>query len=745
MGTILIAYERESESNMLSELLSGRGHKVVRAPNGIEALDLARREPPDLVLSDILLPKMDGFALCRKWKQDERLQSIPFIFFTTRHDDPKYERFAEELNADRFLARPSEPDALVTAIDELLAKARSVGTGTERLPVLNEANVRLSAQVLDLQAQNRQLLENEATYRRLFESSPCPQWVTDGDSQRPVLVNDSALDLLGYTRDEFLALAPKALDATPAASGFLSGVEVVKRKDGSSLALIRDSRPCDYRGKRTEISAACDLTRQAEAIAKLESESAIRRAIFESAPDGLVLADSAGNVLDVNHAYCALTGYSKAELLKRGVAELKAVPEAGDATKLADGTPGRHATKLRQKSGTTIDVEVTSYEVRSAESLLAFSVRAASPRTEDLIQRRHAAIAELQLTADELDEPAFLARCVESAAGLLGSPVAAMLGVLPEEKKLALVARFSPGRTSLEAAEGRYLPLGRSGVWAEVVKTGLAHLANTPTKSAIEGLPQLERCIAIPLGDGGEIRALLVVANGPDAYSETDQQELALYAHSLWRLIKGKREHLTAKRELQRADVAMESLIAVLSRMIEIHDPHTTGSASRVAELTVALARELGLDGKRQHILRIAALLHDIGSVQIPAVILGKPRTLTEQEMALVRTHPEAAKSLLASIDFNAPIADIIEQHHERFDGSGYPRAIKGDSILFEARILAVADVVEAMCSNRAERPALGLEAALGELERNAGKLYDSQVVTACIRLFRERGFVLPG
>jgi HD-GYP domain-containing protein (c-di-GMP phosphodiesterase class II) len=158
----------------------------------------------------------------------------------------------------------------------------------------------------------------------------------------------------------------------------------------------------------------------------------------------------------------------------------------------------------------------------------------------------------------------------------------------------------------------------------------------------------------------------------------------------------------------------------------------------------VALGRELGLDGKRQHVLRIAGLLHDIGSVLIPPGILAKPQPLTVQEMGLVKTHPQAGKELLASIDFDAPVADIVEQHHERFDGSGYPHALKGETILLEARILAVADVVEAMCSRRAARPALGLDAALEEIDRNSGRLYDSRVAKACIRLFREHGFQLP-
>src|SRR5688572_22720328 len=127
MGVILIAFERESEQSALETLLSGRGHRVLKSANGLAALDAARKEPPQAIVSDIVLPRMDGFALCRKWKQDERLQNIPFLFYTRRHDDPKYERFALELGAERFLARSTSPDKLLSALDELLPPGHANG------------------------------------------------------------------------------------------------------------------------------------------------------------------------------------------------------------------------------------------------------------------------------------------------------------------------------------------------------------------------------------------------------------------------------------------------------------------------------------------------------------------------------------------------------------------------------------------------------------------------------------------
>src|SRR6187399_2284189 len=147
MGVILVAYERESEQAALEKLLSPRGHRIVKANNGLEALDAARREPPHAIVSDIVLPRMDGFALCRKWKQDERLQAIPFVFYTRRHDDPKYERFALELGAERFLSRNEQPDALARVLDELLvnvAAPAAKSNATTRVPVLDAGSAQRS-------------------------------------------------------------------------------------------------------------------------------------------------------------------------------------------------------------------------------------------------------------------------------------------------------------------------------------------------------------------------------------------------------------------------------------------------------------------------------------------------------------------------------------------------------------------------------------------------------------------------
>ena len=184
-----------------------------------------------------------------------------------------------------------------------------------------------------------------------------------------------------------------------------------------------------------------------------------------------------------------------------------------------------------------------------------------------------------------------------------------------------------------------------------------------------------------------------------------------------------------------------DGVIAALSRAVEVRDPYTAGHDRRVSELAAAIAQSLGFGAEIVRHVQIAGRLHDIGKITIPAEILSKPGRLSETEFSLIKGHPQAAYDILESIEFDFPLADIIVQHHERLDGSGYPNGLAGDAILPEARILAVADVVEAMISHRPYRAALPLEAAMAEIEDGAGVRYDAAACKAATRLFHEQGF----
>jgi putative nucleotidyltransferase with HDIG domain len=174
-----------------------------------------------------------------------------------------------------------------------------------------------------------------------------------------------------------------------------------------------------------------------------------------------------------------------------------------------------------------------------------------------------------------------------------------------------------------------------------------------------------------------------------------------------------------------------------------MRDPYTAGHQIRTADLASAIATEMGLPQDKIDGLRMASSIHDIGKLSIPAEILSKPTKLTDIEFSLIKEHSQSGYEMLKNVESPWPLAQIVYQHHERMNGSGYPRNLKGDEILIEARIMAVADVVEAMASHRPYRSALGIEAALEEIEKNKGILYDNDVAVACLRLFREKGYEL--
>lgn len=185
----------------------------------------------------------------------------------------------------------------------------------------------------------------------------------------------------------------------------------------------------------------------------------------------------------------------------------------------------------------------------------------------------------------------------------------------------------------------------------------------------------------------------------------------------------------------------MEATVGAIASTIEIRDPYTAGHQYRVAQLSVAIARELRLSDNQVHGVYLAGIVHDVGKISIPAEILNKPGNLSPLEYQLIQTHALSGYNILKSVDFPWPIAQTILQHHERLDGSGYPNGITDDEIIIEAKILAVADVVEAMMSHRPYRAALGLYQALAEIQRGRGWLYDAAAVDACTRILKENGF----
>jgi HD-GYP domain-containing protein (c-di-GMP phosphodiesterase class II) len=259
--------------------------------------------------------------------------------------------------------------------------------------------------------------------------------------------------------------------------------------------------------------------------------------------------------------------------------------------------------------------------------------------------------------------------------------------------------------------------------------------------------------VCIPLlVENGWRGVLIIYAARPNAFEtpaiEVFQhlaEQIVHAAHALDQgqsLQKGKIELANTQRQLTDA---LSAMVAPMVAAMEMRDPYTAGHETRVAEIAVAIGREMGWPEERLHGLRVAAQVHDIGKISIPAEILTKPTRLTGGEWALIREHPETGYTILKDIPFAWPVAKIVRQHHERLDGSGYPLGLKGDAILPEARIVAVADMVEAMASHRPYRPAIKLKIVLQQIKREAGSKLDAEAVRVCAALLLEKRLVLPG
>jgi putative nucleotidyltransferase with HDIG domain len=248
--------------------------------------------------------------------------------------------------------------------------------------------------------------------------------------------------------------------------------------------------------------------------------------------------------------------------------------------------------------------------------------------------------------------------------------------------------------------------------------------------------------IALPLIYEGEVMGVLdIYSDKKDAFIEEDVESLKEVGNDIAIGIKSIRLEKNLQKKSKQLEKSIENIIFTMAKMSESKDPYTAGHQQRVSQLATAIARKMGLSEDRIESLKFASLIHDIGKFTIPGEILSKPAKLSETEFALIKEHPKTGYDIIKDVDFPWEIASIILQHHERLDGSGYPEGLKDKEILLEAKILAVADVMEAMSSHRPYRPALGIDKALEEISMNKGKLYDSDVVDTCIKLFTEDGF----
>ena len=329
----------------------------------------------------------------------------------------------------------------------------------------------------------------------------------------------------------------------------------------------------------------------------------------------------------------------------------------------------------------------------------------------------------------------------------------AILLVEPEANELVIHAHtgFPGGPKLMRRAIAVGIPR-----W--VVQTGqpvlLADVRQDERYRACDPDTHSELCVPLRVGER-IIGAVNLESRRLRAFSEEDLRLVSTLAGNLATVIENARLYEEVQQQLAERKRAQEELrhtaenlrktlgatIQAMAFTVETRDPYTAGHQRQVANLARAIGTEMGLSKEQIEGIRMAAVIHDMGKITVPTDILNKPGRLNEHEFGIIKAHPEVAYNILKTIEFPWPIAQIIFQHHERMDGSGYPQGLSGEEIILEARILAVADVVEAMASHRPYRPALGIDKALEEISQNRGVLFDPETVDVCLKLFTEKGF----
>jgi PAS domain S-box-containing protein len=591
--------------------------------------------------------------------------------------------------------------------------------------------------------------ESERRYRLLAENSTDVIWTTDLNL-KPTYVSPSITRMTGLSVEQAMratldmAFSPasgsifldtlKAMASRDASGGNSPTSQVIelemKSRDGSTIwtettiALIpaQDGKPDCILG------VTRDITHRVLAEEAMRESEKRYRLLAENATDVIWVTDLKLKPTYFSPSVTRLLGCSVEEAMvgtlegtlapssiDRAIRAFKRAMAATRQDPAGPTTPQRLELEFIRKDGSTIWLDTTVGFIRDAEGQPIEIMGVLRDVTERREAEKALRISEerfrhlIDTTSDwvwETDE--------QGTYTYVSPRIHEILGYLPEEVlgRDASVIMSSKSAGRMAKVFGSAVTSGMPFTFVEV---SIVHKDGRQVTAEISGVPFFDE-------GGTVVRGYRGIARDITQRKLVEEQVQRSY------------------QDLQRM---LEGTIQAITLMVETRDLYTAGHQQRVTQLACAIAQEMGLSNEQIQMIHMAGRLHDLGKIFIPIEILSKPGQLNDMELAIIKTHPRAGFDILKNIEFPWPVADVVLQHHERVNGSGYPSGLRGEEILLEARILAVSDVVEAMSSHRPYRPALGVEKALKEIVQNKGILYDPDVVSACLRVFWEKHLVL--
>ncbi|MDD5266050.1 MAG: HD domain-containing protein [Methylococcales bacterium] len=488
------------------------------------------------------------------------------------------------------------------------------------------------------------------------------------------------------------------------------------------------------------------------------------RALFAKARDGIVLLEcGTGIVVDCNPEFELMSGKTLDELKGQEIESLYPVEiKEAERKKLLEvvqsGVGGKDELSLHRPNGEIIPAEVSASVMQvDGQCYVQGIVRDISERkqAQNKLQRINRALRTISIcnqllihATDELQLLNDMCRIITKNAGYRMAWVG--FAGHDEQKTVLSVATSGceadyPERAQMTLADNEY-GLDPAGIAIRTQKPCVIQDAQTDPAYLPWRGHSIEcgyrAVLALPLTSQAQvIGALTICSSECNGFTEPEVQLLGELADDLAFGIITLRTRILKDQGAARLLRSFENSIAAMATIVEIRDPYTAGHQRRVAELSEVIARELGLPDEDVHGIYLAALIHDLGKIQVPPEILIRPGKLTDLQFKLIQTHSEAGYDILKQIDPPWAIKEMVYQHHERLDGSGYPNGLKAAEITLGAQIIAVADTVEAMSSHRPYRAALGIDVALEEIEKNRGRTYNTEVVDACIQQFWKKGF----
>ena len=575
------------------------------------------------------------------------------------------------------------------------------------------------------------LADSEARYRIIVDTASEGVWVLD-EEYKTTFVNKRMADMLGYEQGRmqgmpmsFFLFEEDLPDFSEKVARRRQGIAEryerrLRRGDGSTLwAHVSATPMLGEKGSfRGSFAMFTDITERKQAEEALLQSEAKYRSIFENAVEGIFQSTPEGELITVNPSMARIFGYASPEEMMAGVTNIgrQLYTDLEDRRAFEQllqehGIAGGFEAQFYRKDGTGLWGSLNVRAVKdTAGNLLCYE-----GTLEDITARKSA--QEALRTSEEkyrnIFENAVMGMYQVTPGGryLSVNPVLARIHGYgsPEEMMQSITdiahqLYVDPGR---RAQLGRLMEEDGFVKDFEIImrrKDGSLHWVSN-TARAIRG------------------------ADGTILYYEGTIEDIT--------------SRKLASEELKQLRKTLDGTLQALSMAVEARDPGTSGHQRRVARLAGVIAREMGLPDDAVEGIETGGIIHDIGKVAVPAEILSKPGRLSDMEHDFVKVHARSGYDLLKDAGLPYPLAEIVLQHHERLDGSGYPQGLKGHEILLEARILAVADVVEAMLSPRPYRPACGLDAALEEIRKGKRVLYDTEAVDACLKLFRKKGFNL--